>query len=135
MNDAERLVDTIKTLADPMQPHVTDFFAKAKHAGYGRLEITEAYRSLTRQAELYGHGRTRLQLRLANVNPMYARPELPKVTWVTPKNAKHCQRLAIDINISAYPKSHWNIIGHIAEQYGLTWGGRWKCRDYCHLEM
>jgi len=133
MTDQER---TIETLAPDMQPHVTDFFSKAKHAGYGRLEITEGYRSLTRQAELYGHGRTGLQLRLVNINPVYARPKLPKVTWVAPKNAKHCKRLAIDINISAYPKAHWNIIFSIARSCGLKCGADWKkIRDYCHFEM
>lgn len=121
-------------LNDPVRSRAASFLALAHSAGYGKLVIVEGYRSAARQAELYGHGRSRWALRLVNINPDYAKPKLPQVTWVTPAKAMHCRRLALDINISAYPSDHWDKIGRLGERAGLTWGGRWRCRDFGHFE-
>ena len=29
----------------------------------------------------------------------------------------------------------WQIIGRVAESLGLTWGGRWRMRDFGHCQM
>lgn len=102
--------------------------------GFGRLRVTEGFRSWDRQAQLYGHGRSVRQLRKARLPVGLSRPGLPIVTNALPSQSKHCKGKAADINIDIYPWQDWPAIGRVFERHGLTWGGRWRMRDYCHVE-
>lgn len=48
--------------------------------------VVEGVRSVARQHELYGWGRTAAQCRAVGVDPSHARPGLKSVTWVTRSN-------------------------------------------------
>lgn len=48
--------------------------------------VLEGARTPARQHELYGQGRTAGELRAAGVNPILAKPHMPKVTWTLKSN-------------------------------------------------
>lgn len=102
--------------------------------GYGRLHVTEGYRTEVSQAALYGQGRSAKQLRRVGLPESLARPKAPIVTKATPDQSFHCKRRAVDVNIGTYPRTHWPAIAAIWIKHGFTWGGRWLMRDYSHFE-
>lgn len=112
-----------------------DAFSELAEAGFARLFCVEGYRSPDHQNILYGQGRTVKQLASVGVNPVYSRPELPVVTTLHGKLGKHSKRIALDINISYYPKSAWTAIAFAFVKRGFTWGGSWRIKDYCHFEF
>jgi peptidoglycan LD-endopeptidase CwlK len=93
--------------------------------GY-EMVLIEGYRSPQRQALLQAMG--------------------PHVTQAGPNESYHQHGLAAD---SAFlrdgvlvisEKDPWamegyRLYGELAEAMGLTWGGRWKMRDYGHVEL
>ena len=88
-----------------------------------KFRITCGYRSPAEQARLYAQGRT-------------AKGKI--VTYV--KHSKHNDGLAIDIVIIKNDTVSWVgedyfRIGEIGQALGLTWGGAWRMRDYCHFEL
>ena len=62
-----------------------------------------------------------------------------KVTNAKELQSYHQFCLAFDVNFRQYgwkpPKGWWDILGKEGEKLGLTWGGRWKMRDYPHFEL
>ena len=56
------------------------------------------------------------------------------------KNSRHLTGRAVDVDLygwppDAVPVEYWQWIGELAEAYGLVWGGRWKVRDWRHIEL
>lgn len=94
------------------------------------MKIVEGRRSSARQAWLYEQGRTRPG---------------KKVTWAKPGTGKHEPGpdglgWALDAAFEGpdpYAESHpWDTYGRLAEQEGLTWGGRWtKNPDRPHIQL
>jgi peptidoglycan L-alanyl-D-glutamate endopeptidase CwlK len=86
--------------------------------------VTATYRPQAEQNALYNQGRTEP----GNI-----------VTWT--RNSRHTERIAFDIAILKNGKITWNpadyfIVGKIAEEVGLEWGGSWLShRDMPHLEL
>lgn len=97
---------------------------KERH-GYDMVLI-EGYRSPERQARLFEQG--------------------PHVTQVAANMSYHQHGLAADVaffrdgKIVISERDPWamqgyQLYGEVAEQVGLTWGGRWKMQDYGHVEL
>lgn len=99
-----------------------EFSRRAKEAGISFI-LTCGYRTQEEQDELYVKGRT---------------TSGKKVTWT--RRSKHTKRIAFDIAVFKYGRISWEPrdyleLGEIAKSLGLTWGGDWKVRDYCHFEL
>jgi hypothetical protein len=87
------------------------------------FRITCGYRSPEEQARLYAQGRTTKGKIVTKV-----------------KHSKHNDGLAFDVVIIKNNQVSWNgedyfRIGEIGQALGLTWGGAWRMRDYCHFEL
>lgn len=93
--------------------------------GYDMVLI-EGYRSPERQAQLFAQGQ---QVTQAGANMSF-----------------HQYGLAADVAFlrdgkivisesDAWAMSGYELYGEVAEQVGLTWGGRWKMRDFGHAEL
>ena len=93
--------------------------------GY-EMVLIEGYRSPQRQALLQAMG--------------------PHVTQAGPNESYHQHGLAADSAflrngvLTISEKDPWamegyRLYGELAEAMGLTWGGRWKMRDYGHVEL
>ena len=91
---------------------VTQIIADAKANGL-ELMVFETYRSQARQQDLFTHGAT--QLKTVGV---------------------HHYGLACDLvkNINGDPswKGDFSLLGHLARQYGLIWGGDWGNPGIAH---
>lgn len=108
-------------------------FRIAADAAGVQFMITCTYRSQEEQDELYSQGRTKPG---------------KIVTWT--KSSKHTERKAFDVAVlNENNQPTWNLkadvdkdsvpdyeeLGRIGEHFGLTWGGSWKKKDYCHFEL
>lgn len=100
---------------------------KIMKESYGyEMVLLEGYRSPERQAALYAQG--------------------PSVTGVGANRSYHQFGLAADSafvrdgKVVISEKDPWamqgyRLYGEVAEQVGLTWGGRWKLMDFGHVEL
>lgn len=108
-------------------------FRIAADAAGVQFMVTSTYRSQEEQDELYSQGRTKPG---------------KIVTWT--KSSKHTERKAFDVAVlNENNQPTWNLkadvdkdsvpdyeeLGRIGEHLGLTWGGSWKKKDYCHFEL
>lgn len=90
------------------------------------MRITEGYRSIERQNELYAQGRNG--------------DTRPKITNAKGGDSLHQYGVAADFvfrreGYNASP-ALWETFGSIAEKHGFEWGGRWTSfPDRPHLEM
>lgn len=88
------------------------------------MRITEGYRSIARQNELYAQGRTTK----GNI-----------VTQAKGGESLHNYGVAVDfVFLKGYdvPESQWNMFGTVAVSKGFEWGGSWKgFVDKPHVEM
>jgi peptidoglycan L-alanyl-D-glutamate endopeptidase CwlK len=72
------------------------------------FKVLEGVRSKARQIQLYGQGRTQAELKAKGVDPVYAKPEMPKVTWTL--NSNHFVRAdgyGYAVDLVPYPVD-WN---------------------------
>lgn len=89
------------------------------------IRVTEGFRTIERQNQLYAQGRTTAGKIVTNAKGL---------------ESKHTQGKAFDIvfrneGYDAKPKQ-WELVGSIGEQLGLNWGGRWKgFVDKPHFEI
>ena len=114
---ADSTLSHIHTLDPALQPRAYLLVYAARVAGYP-VVITSSRRSLERQRELVGAGRSRTL------------------------DSKHLAGRAFDIdwhgwNRDDVPEQFWHVIGPWAEQQlGLKWGGRFSTiRDLGHFEL
>ena len=100
---------------------VSKIITTAMAAGV-QLQVLETYRSAERQAQLFDQGATQLQ-----------------------QVGVHHYGLACDLGIVVGGQVNWkadySIIGRLAAQFGLVWGGDWgtpqnphSFRDYDHVQ-
>lgn len=106
----------IKELQPDFQSKIIEFIVRAEKELGIKLRVYEAYRSNTRQAELYAKGRT---------------APGPKVTNAKPGQSKHNYRLAIDLveiknGEALWNNANWAKIGALGKSLGLIWGGDFK---------
>jgi len=108
--------------------------ATLAYAGYGRVRVVSGRRSLDQQHVLFGQGRTKEECVAEGVPAIYARPALPRVTWVAPMDSRHVEGRAIDVDWSSYGAKAWSRIGRLLQGLGVEWGGEWSVRDYAHIQ-
>lgn len=93
------------------------------------VQISEGYRSNTRQTELYQQGRTKS----GNI-----------VTNARAGQSYHNYGVAVDYFLTTHDGSKaiwivnndWRRVASIAKSYGFEWGGDWTSfKDYPHLQM
>lgn len=99
-----------------------------QHPGLSAI-ITCTYRSPEEQQELYAQGRTK------------PGPVVTYCDGVT-KMSKHnsLPSRALDFAVVVNGKVSWEPgqyepVGILAEAQGFVWGGRWKMKDYPHIEV
>lgn len=59
---------------------------------------------------------------------------------ITPAtHSRHTDCEAIDVAFESAdpydPKHPWELLGMVAEELGLVWGGRWESRDATHIQL
>lgn len=122
----------IEDLVPEMQFKAREFAGRMAEVGIPFM-WTCTYRSQQEQDELWGHGRNG--------------DKRPQVTWT--RKSKHTQRTAFDIAILNDGQPCWDLkvsvnendvgdyyeAGHIGEELGLEWGGRFRKPDYCHFQL
>lgn len=120
------------------------------------LVITSVSRSAAVQEALYCQGRVpRLELNAvrerAGMPPIYDEHEAARVvTWVRSSRHNRIPSEAVDLAVAMDPDgpdgpikpridwittSRYEAMGEIAKRLGLAWGGDWKRRDLCHVEL
>lgn len=99
-----------------------DLIDKCKHQNI-IIEITEGFRTLKRQADLYAQGRTAPGI---------------IVTDARAGTSNHNYGVAFDICFvvdgKRVYKGPWKTVGAIGKSVGLSWGGDWKKPDQPHFE-
>lgn len=89
------------------------------------VRITEGYRSMERQAQLYAQGRT---------------APGPVVTNAKPGDSFHNYGVAVDFTFVEYGYNAslalWETLGNVGKKHGFVWGGDWSgFVDRPHFEM
>ncbi|MBS1139606.1 MAG: hypothetical protein H6R13_1059 [Proteobacteria bacterium] len=97
---------------------------KERH-GYDMVLI-EGYRSPERQAKLFEQGAHVTQ---AGANMSYHQYGLAA------DSAFYRDGKVVISERDPWAMRGYQLYGEIAEQVGLTWGGRWKMQDYGHVEL
>lgn len=94
------------------------------------LQAIEGRRTLERQHELYGQGRTATECTAAGVDPKHARPDLKKVTWTLKSN--HFSGRAVDVwpgrwdDLKLFDRLAAAMFQAAAEHgVALRWGADW----------
>ncbi len=94
---------------------------------YGfELALLEGYRSPSRQAQLAALGPT-----VTGAGPNKATTSM---AWRADSAFVHHGKLVITEKDPG-PTQGYALYGKTAESLGLTWGGRWKLKDYGHVEL
>jgi len=117
----------IKNLHPVLQDLVNKFISACSKEGI-TVGITQGFRSIAYQNELYAQGRTKPGLIVTNCRGGYS---------------PHNYGLAFDFCIYENGKINWDsrnkkwgLAGNIGKSLGLTWGGDWKqFVDLPHLEF
>lgn len=108
-------------LTPDMRVRAESFLQTLVSKGFHSI-VTETWRSKERQEYLYSLGRTR---------PGRI------VTWTL--NSYHMTGEAFDIAFMIGSQltyeGDWEAVGHIGEEHGLTWGGRWPTPDKPHFQF
>jgi peptidoglycan LD-endopeptidase CwlK len=104
------------------------------------IRITDGYRSMEEQAEIYGQGRSGYYYKGKN----YSAPNEQKVSNAEPGESNHNFGLAVDYVLFNAEgtraiwtvNSDWRRVAAIAKELGFAWGGDWTSfKDYPHIEM
>lgn len=121
------------------------------------LVVTSVWRSPMEQEALYAQGRVASKTELnairerAGMPPIYDEDEAHRVvTWVRHSRHNRTPSEAVDLAVAIDPdgtagpmkpridwtsESRYEAMGEIAKRLGLVWGGDWKRRDLCHVEL
>ena len=116
----------IEELDPSLQKPARKFIKSAASEGIN-LRITDGYRSIEDQDELYEQGRTKPG---------------GKVTNAKGGDSFHNYKLAIDVveidkkGKAVWENKNWNRIGELGKQNGFEWGGDWKSfKDQPHFQI
>lgn len=121
------------------------------------LVVTSVWRSMAEQEALFSQGRVASKTELnavrerAGMAPIYDEAEAHRIVTRV-RNSKHNRTpseavdlaVAIDYDGPTGPmkpvidwncESRYEAMGEMAKRLGLVWGGDWKARDLCHVEL
>lgn len=104
-------------------------------AGFGKIRVTAGRRTFEEQVMLYGLGRSADEMAVIGQSSKYARPKLPRVSWLQPEYSRHVAGAAIDLDLWEYEESSFDVIAEVCRNLGIMWGGVWSVRDYAHFEL
>lgn len=113
----------------PFRALALDFCKEVSSQGLP-FQVWESYRATKTQAAYYAKGRTAAGPKITNARPGFS-----------PHEWGFALDLVLDIpNINPWDTSVslmglWQQMGAAAERFGLQWGGRWKWKDYPHVEL
>lgn len=115
-----------------------------KKLGVENIAVVETKRELSVQMAYYSRGR----MNVDDVKAMYKAAGLYDIsteeakktnTWTL--KSRHLEGLAIDLAPVKNGKCWWDApkevlerMGEIGEECGLSWGGRWKEKDFYHFQ-
>lgn len=119
------------------------------------LVITSVWRSDACQRALYAQGRRPLPevnalRKLCDMPPIDDTANAHPVTWVTSSRHTMLPSRAVDLAVALDPdgsegptkaritwddEARYAQMGELARRNGLVWGGDWKRRDMCHVEL
>ncbi len=109
--------------------------------GFVRLIVTSGRRSYADQLEIWSRGRMLASVGAAPMVPTSWRQIGRVVTSSFPGLSAHNYGLAVDVALVDEGKHylpdddpHWRAIGDVAEGLGCEWGGRWRLRDFGHIQ-
>ena len=106
----------ISTLHSSVQNEMKEFILKAEDRFGIKLRVTDGFRSVAEQDDLYAKGRTEPGSKVTNARSGYSNHNFGLAVDVVPMvNGKP------DFESNQYP-----LIGRIGESVGLEWGGNWK---------
>lgn len=103
--------------------------------GFGQVRVTCGRRTFEEQCVLYGKGRSADEMAVLGISGGYAAPGKPRVSWLDPRCSAHVMGRAIDLSWSGYEDPDFLGVATICRELGITWGGVWSVRDYCHFEI
>lgn len=121
------------------------------------LVITSVWRSPLVQEALYAQGRVASRMELnairekAGLAPIYSDEEAARIVTKS-RSSKHNRTPseAVDFAVALDPdgpdgpikpridwkdEARYEAMGEIAKRRGLVWGGDWRMRDLCHVEL
>lgn len=130
---------SLETLHPALQPLAIAFLQKVSDAGISII-ITQTYRSVAEQDELYAQGRTKPGKIVTNAkggssrhnDTFSGKPASTAFDIVFTRNGKP------DWNVGdqADDVAIWEKLGTIGESLGLEWGGRWnRIIDRPHFQL
>jgi len=141
----------IEDLLPVVQPIILLFEQKLREAGLSNFKRSCTYRAQLEQDALWLRGRVDLDkvnsaYKHAGLAPITAEENKRPVTWK--QVSDHSLRKAVDyyeeiagkasydikVDIDDDQIPDWMEFGKIAEECGLRWGGRFKTKDYAHVE-
>lgn len=95
--------------------------------GHGlRPMVFEGLRTPERQAQLYAQGRTTPgPIVTDTLVSKHILGKAADIVWADSKG-----RPTWDA-----PAAHWDLLGSAAESHNLEWGGRWRRRDFPHVQL
>ena len=113
-----------KDLKPELKVLMTKFLKECEKQGLNIL-VTQGFRSVQEQNNLYALGRTKPGKIVTNAKGI---------------QSKHCKGMAFDIcflvNKCASYNGDWEKVGSIGSKLGLIWGGYWKSfPDRPHFEI
>lgn len=94
------------------------------------FRLVEGYRTPERQRWLYEQGRSR-----PGAVVTHADGEAKKSRHQSGRAADCYPVRGGRVWIPPTTSDIWRLYGSVAEQMGLSWGGRWKMRDLPHVEL
>lgn len=104
-------------------------------AGFGRARVSCGRRTFEEQCQLYGRGRSKERMGAVGISGGYADSEADVVSWLDPRFSQHVKGLAMDVDFGGYEGMDLGVVGEVARQLGITWGGVWSVRDDSHFEI
>lgn len=120
------VVRSLDVLAPKFREYVLLLLEECETEGLDAM-VHESYRSRATAQVYYARGRT-------TIPPERTVSAAPDETY-----SWHGYGLAVDIisksKLWSAPPSWWTTFGHLAEDCGLRWGGRWPRADLPHVQF
>ena len=138
-------------LTPRMQEKIRIFEERLEAAVPGAFKRSCTYRSQQEQNALWKRGRASLEIvndayRSVGLAPISAGENKRPVTWTVLsvhtsreavdyfilRDGKYCTDIKVDTDGDNV--ADWQEFGRLADECGLSWGGRWKKPDYPHVQ-